>query len=79
MSDLQDVIATAVSRAYNAGYKAGIEKSLESAKFVSFDHSDFDTAILAVSDLEEELQITTNFYHSDRQITLSEQGQEGDS
>lgn len=54
MSDLNDTIALAVARAYNAGYEAGLENALKAAKFVSFGHSDFDSDILALSDLEEE-------------------------
>jgi len=56
MSDLNEIIAQATVRAYNAGYQAGIEKALEAAKFVAFGHSDFQSDILAFSDFEEEVK-----------------------
>jgi hypothetical protein len=63
MSDLQEVIVEATIRAFNAGYsqgktegyEAGIERSLEAAKFVKFDH--YDLEVIALSDFEEELRI----------------------
>lgn len=73
-TDLQDIIANSSVRAFNAGYAAGIlqgqQQALEAAKFVQFDCHDVD--VIALSDLEEELRIRANPYHSDRQITLSE-------
>ena len=56
MSDLQDIIASNTVRAFNAGYAAGLEKAMQAAKFVSFEHSDFDSAILALSDFQEEVK-----------------------
>jgi hypothetical protein len=62
MSDLQDIIASSSVKAFNAGYAAGIlegqNRALEAAKFVQFDHHDLE--VVAVSDLEEELQIRAN-------------------
>jgi hypothetical protein len=63
MSDLQEVIVEATIRAFNAGYsqgktegyEAGIERALEAAKFVKFDH--YDLEVIALSDFEEELKI----------------------
>ena len=63
MSDLQEVIVEATIRAFNAGYsqgktegyEAGIERALEAAKFVKFDH--YDLEVIALSDFEEELRI----------------------
>lgn len=75
MSDLQDIIATSTVRAFNAGYAAGRQEVLSAVKFVKFERDDLE--VVAVSDLEEELRIRASSYHSDRQITLSEQGQEG--
>ena len=54
MSDLQDIIASNTVRAFNAGYSAGLEKAMQAAKFVSFEHSDFDAPILSLSDFQEE-------------------------
>jgi hypothetical protein len=84
-TDLQDIIVQSTIRAFNAGYRqgksegyeAGLEMAIEAAKFVQFDH--YDLEVVALSDLEEELKDRANLYHSDRQITLSEQGQEGKS
>lgn len=59
MSDLQDIIATNTVRAFNAGYAAGVlegqKRAIEAARFVQFDYHDLD--VVALSDLEEELQI----------------------
>jgi len=58
-TDLQDIIASSSVKAFNAGYAAGIlegqKRVLEAAKFVQFDHHDLD--VVALTDLEEELQI----------------------
>jgi hypothetical protein len=75
MSDLQDIIAKSSIRAYNAGFEAGKRHVLDAVETVTFEHYDLEVA--AISDLEEELKLKASFYHSDRQITLSEQGQEG--
>lgn len=56
MKELNEVIAEATIRAFNAGYKTGIEKAVQAAKFVSFGHSDYESDILALSDFEEELK-----------------------
>jgi hypothetical protein len=50
---------------------------LDAVRFVSFELDDLTVA--AISDIEDELQERANSYHSNRQITLSEQGQEGNS
>jgi hypothetical protein len=59
---LQDIIASSSVKAFNAGYAAGIlegqNRALEAAKFVQFDHHDL--AVVALSDLEEELKIRGN-------------------
>lgn len=75
MSDLQDIIASNTVRAFNAGYESGKRAVLEAVKFVSFEFDDLTVA--AISDIEDELKERAKLYYSDRQITLSEQGQEG--
>jgi flagellar biosynthesis/type III secretory pathway protein FliH len=63
VSDLQEVIAQATIRAFNAGYsqgktegyQSGIERALEAARFVKFDHHDLE--VVALSDLEEEVKL----------------------
>jgi hypothetical protein len=77
VSDLQDIIASNTVRAYNAGYDSGKRAVLDAVRFVSFELDDLTVA--AISDIEDELQERANSYHSNRQITLSEQGQEGNS
>jgi hypothetical protein len=74
MSDLQDVIATSTVRAFNAGYEAGKRHVLSAVETVTFEHHDLEVA--AISDLQEELKIRANLYHSGRQITLSEPSEE---
>lgn len=84
-NDLQDIIVQSTIRAFNAGYRqgktegyeAGIDRAIEAAKFVQFNH--YDLEVVALSDFEEELKDRANLYHSDRQITLSEQDLEGKS
>jgi hypothetical protein len=56
MRELNEVIAEATIRAFNAGYQTGLDKALTAAKFVSFGHSDFESDILALSDFEEEVK-----------------------
>jgi flagellar biosynthesis/type III secretory pathway protein FliH len=61
-TDLQDIIAQSTIRAFNAGYRqgrtegyeAGLERAIEAAKFVQFDH--YDLEVVALSDFEEELR-----------------------
>lgn len=85
MSDLQEVIVESTIRAFNAGYSQGkaegfqdgVRRALEAAKFVKFDY--YDLEVIALSDLEEELEISANFYHSDRQVTRFGTDQEGKS
>ena len=63
-TDLQDIIAQSTIRAFNAGYRqgrtegyeAGLERAIEAAKFVQFDH--YDLEVVALSDFEEELRST---------------------
>lgn len=82
-TDLQDIIAQSSIRAFNAGYmqgksegfQVGLELAREAAQFVQFDHHDLE--VIALSDFEEELKDRANPYHSDRQITLSEQDLDG--
>lgn len=84
-TDLQDIIAQSTIRAFNAGYRQGKgegieigrDQILDAVKFVTFEYHDLQVA--AISDLEEELKDRANLYHSDRQITLSEQDLEGNS
>jgi flagellar biosynthesis/type III secretory pathway protein FliH len=84
-TDLQDIIAEATIRAFNAGYnqgksegyQAGIERALEAAKFVKFEHHDLE--VIALSDFEEEVQHPANSYHANRQVTRSEADLEGES
>lgn len=84
-NDLQDIIVQSTIRAFNAGYRqgktegyeAGLERAIEAAKFLQFDH--YDLEVVALSDLEEELKDRANLYHSDRQITLSEADLKGKS
>jgi hypothetical protein len=58
MSDLQDIIAESIKRAYNSGYSAGIDAGkahvLNAVKFVQFDYKGLEVA--AISDLHEELE-----------------------
>jgi hypothetical protein len=54
-TDLQDIIAQSTLRAYNAGYRAGIDRALEAARFVQFEH--YDLEVVALSDLEEEVKL----------------------
>jgi flagellar biosynthesis/type III secretory pathway protein FliH len=63
VSDLQEVIVEATIRAFNAGYaqgktegyEAGIERAVEAARFVKFEH--YDLEVVALSDLEEEIKL----------------------
>jgi flagellar biosynthesis/type III secretory pathway protein FliH len=63
VSDLEEVIVEATIRGFNAGYaqgktegyEAGIEKALEAARFVKFEH--YDLEVIALSDLEEEVKL----------------------
>lgn len=63
-TDLQDIIAQSTIRAFNAGYRqgttegyqAGLQRAIEAAKFVQFDH--YDLEVVALSDFEEELRTT---------------------
>lgn len=84
-TDLQDIIVEATIRAFNAGYaqgktegyEAGIERALEAARFVKFEH--YDLEVIALSDLEEEVKFPANSYHSNRQVTRSLTDLEGNS
>jgi hypothetical protein len=85
-TDLQDIIVEATIRAFNAGYsqgktegyQAGIERALEAARFVKFDHHDLE--VIALSDLEEEVKLSANLYHSSHTGVASDTaGQKGDS
>jgi hypothetical protein len=57
MSDLQDIIAESIKRAYNSGYSAGIDAGkahvLNAVKFVQFEYHGVEVA--AIADLDEEL------------------------
>jgi hypothetical protein len=84
VSDLQDIIAEATIRAFNAGYsqgktegyKAGIERALEAARFVKFEH--YDLEVIALSDLEEEVELPANLYYSSHTAVASDPiGQKG--
>jgi hypothetical protein len=86
MSDIQDIIVEATIRAFNAGYsqgktegyQAGINRALEAARFVKFEH--FDLEVIALSDLEEEVKLPANLYHSSHTGVASDTTrQEGDS
>ena len=85
MSDLQEVIVEATIRAFNAGYaqgktegyEAGIERALEAARFVKFEH--YDLEVIALSDLEEEVKLPANLYHSDTPLARANTEQEGNS
>ena len=77
MSDLQDVIAKSTIRAYNVGFEAGKRHVLDAVKTVTFEHYDLEVA--AIEDLQEELKLKANSYHSNRQITLSEADLQGKS
>lgn len=70
-TDLQDIIAQSTIRAYNAGFESGKKHVLDAVDFVLFEHHDLEVA--AKSDLLEELADRAKSYHSDRQVTLSEQ------
>jgi hypothetical protein len=85
VSDLQEIIAEATIRAFNAGYsqgktegyQAGIQRALEAARFVKFEHHDLE--VIALSDLEEEVQLPANLYYSSHTAVASDTTrQEGD-
>lgn len=59
MSDLQDLIASSSIKAFNQGVQHERERILKAIKFVSFDDDRYDR-ILAIKDLEEELELTNN-------------------
>jgi hypothetical protein len=77
VSDLQDIIAQSTIRAYNVGFEAGKKHVLDAVQTVTFEH--YDLQVAAIEDLEEELKLKANSYHSNRQITLSEADLEGKS
>ena len=57
MSDLQELIASSSIKAFNQGVQHERERILKAIKFVSFDDDRYDR-ILAIKDLEEELELT---------------------
>lgn len=59
MSDLPELIASSSIKAFNQGVLHERDRILKAVKFVSFDDDRYDR-ILAVSDLEEELELTNN-------------------